>query len=216
MSKKSEWDSPNVTVEEYKKLINDLNYQRYFSRWPVVDSDLRNMALADYYQIVWAEYAKILNDVNGIDTVQSIKKLIQSELKDIQQNLDDYPKDADKVYDYRLKHNRNLLEMRSSVIDRLLTQYAIHGKIKQAPEFDLRNAGKLNINEIQALDNVCRNAQKENKRDLLTEYLHLSKSMVKKKIRDQFHEKYKLPEKTFYQWTQALDKEIKSITRTEK
>ena len=194
--------------------MKKLQYQRYFRRWPIVDNDLRNMTVADFYQIVWAEYAEILNDVNGIDTVQNIKKLIQSELKDIQQNLDDFPKGADKVYEFRLKHNRNLLEQRSIVIERLLTYFAIHGKIRQAPEFDLRNAGELNINEIQALDNVCRNAKKENKRDLLTEYLKLSKRMVKKEIRDLFHEKYKLPEKTFYKWTQDLDKEIKSISRT--
>lgn len=83
-------------------------------------------------------------------------------------------------------------------------------------EMDIGKEIELSDVEIQAVDNVSRSAQNPEKREVLIEYLKQSKSRVKSDIKAEFMQRYGLSSSTFYNWTKALNDEIKSISRTEK
>ena len=209
MTENTEWDMPNITEEEYKKIINDLKYQRHYGRWPVADPELRKMPVAEYFHIAWTQYAKILDDGKGLDTILVIQKQINSEIEDVQKNLDDFPDDAEKVYEYRLMRSQNLLNMRATVLKKLITAYSVHGEIESTPDFELNTIQKI------ALNIVCKGKRKPNKRKILEEYMQIHEADPGKSVKDIFTElefDYDISYSTFAGWIKKLNEEIESIT----
>ena len=75
---------------------------------------------------------------------------------------------------------------------------------------------QLNDTELQAIDNVCLDAKRKDKRDFVTEYARLIKTKVKSDLRNLLMDKYNLEKSTFYQWAKEYEDELKSISRTKK
>lgn len=90
-------------------------------------------------------------------------------------------------------------------------------KVNEKPSGGLKSQGlnKDTIYEI-ALNNVCRNARRKDKREILEYYLLLRKE--EKKLSDKLildmhvSRKYQVESSTFYYWLKKLDEEIKSVT----
>lgn len=211
MSKKTEWDMPNFTEEEYKKMFNDLKYQRYYSRWPVVDPKTTNLPLAEYFHLAWTQYAKILDNGKGLDTTLTIQNQINSEIEEIQINLDDFPDDADSVYKYRLKRSQNLLNMRTTVLKKLITAFSVHGEIETTPDFELDDIQKL------ALTLTCKGKHHPHIKEVLIEYLKRKEADQSKtviKIFKELETEFDLSYSTFAGWVKELYEQFESIART--
>src|SRR5690625_2531479 len=81
---------------------------------------------------------------------------------------------------------------------------------------DQKEEVSLTDNEVQAIDNVCLDAKRKDKRDFVTEYARLIKTKVKSDLRNLLMDKYNLEKSTFYQWAKEYENELRSISRTKK
>src|SRR5690625_1046369 len=75
---------------------------------------------------------------------------------------------------------------------------------------------QLNDIELQAIDNVCLDAKRKDKRRVITQYAKLIKTEVKADIRELFKAEYDLAASTFYEWSGEYENELRSISRTKK
>ena len=203
-----------TTDKELTALAQKLHYQRYYNRWPAIDPKIKATSVTEYITNAWDEYSEFLDNGSGVGSVLNIKKLIISEIKEIEENIESFPDDADKVYRKRLSHNLNQLQIRKYVIERLLTQFAVHGKIESTPDFKTNDIQKL------ALDIVCRGQRVPYKRDALEEYLQLTEADPSKNIRDVhtiLEMTYdELSYSSFAEWVKKLKKELERITLSQK
>ena len=210
MSKISEWDQLEFTEQEFEKLAKDLKYQRYFSRWPVVDPEMKHEPIAELFHSAWTQYSKILDNGKGLDTILTIQRQINSEIEEAQQNLDDFPDDADSVYKYRLKRSLSLLNIRKTTLKKLITAYSVHGEIESAPDFELDNIESL------ALNIVCKGQRVSYKREALEEYLKIrdaepaknSTMDIFKKLEESYDD---LSYSSFAGWVSKLNDELERI-----
>lgn len=137
-----------------------------------------------------------------IDTTQSKIKLLEEAKDAVLNNKDPY-------------NGKNSPSERA-MLSWIKAQIKKYEKVMEDEAMESLNKEAIyELNEVEklALNNVCKGAKHHYKRDILTEYLILEKELTKKVIRDEFETKHELNPKTFYQWVQALDDEIKDISR---
>lgn len=199
----------DTTDKELNALAQKLYHQRYYNRWPAIDPKIKATSVSEYITNTWDEYSEFLDNGSGVGSVLNIKKLIISEIKEIEENIESFPDDADEIYRKRLSHNLNQLQIKKYVIERLLTQFAVHGKIKSTPDFKTTDIQKL------ALDIICKGKRIPNKREVLKEYIKIAEADSTKNVQDIFNEleaDYDIKYSTFAGWVKKLNEQIERIS----
>lgn len=215
-NKEEDWSISKEEDWSISKAINNIEYQETYSRWPKLDVSLLSLTEFEFSTIAWEQYAKLLDNGRGMREVLCVQRQVESEIVEIEHQLEKFPEDAYSYFKTRLDQCLTLLLRRRKVLNRLLTTYTVQGEVVDTPDFELDENKELTPIEKQAVHEICRSAKKRDKKKILTEYLILNRDQVKADIKEIILTKYEVSESGFYKWVNALEEEIQRISGTEK